>query len=158
MAIATDDAIWKFGTQDAVHSGTPATIASNAYGKADQGATINWTNDDDAMFGSAVFIGQFATMPTVGSLSLYARVLNVQGTNDQPEPDADYPHVLCGTFPIDFGATAATNFVSTIPEFRVPQVVAGQAIDWYIRNDGTGQTLSASWQLYIAPKSPGPHA
>ena len=86
MAIGTNDAIWKFGTQDEVTSGTPATIADGAYGKADQGASVAWTNSDDAPYGAAVLKCQFdTTMPTAGSVDLYAHVLNIQSTND-PEP------------------------------------------------------------------------
>lgn len=158
MTIGANDAIWKFGTQDEVTSGTPAAISSNGYGKADQGGTVAWTNDDDSIFASAVLKAAFSTtMPTVGSISLYAHVLNVQSTNDPPAPSANYPHILVGTFGIDFGTTAGTNFYTAIPEIRIPQLASGQAIDWYIRNDGTGQSIAASWQLWITPKTPGPH-
>lgn len=158
MTITTNDAIWKFGTQDEVTSGTPATVASNAYGLADQAGTVAWTNDDDAPYGSAVLKCQFdTTMPTTGSISLMARLLNVQSTNDAGAPDANYDTVHVGTFPIDFGVANDTDFYTVIPHFEMPQAGAAQAIDWYIRNDGTGQTIGSSWQLWITPKALGPH-
>jgi len=158
MAIGTNDSIVKFGTQDEVTSGTPATIASNAFGLADQGGTVAWTNDDDAKWAAAVLKCQFdTTMPTVGGLELYARLHNVQGTNDQNAPDANYLHTYCGSFPIDFGVAADTDFYTTIDRFELPVITTSQRIDWYLRNVGTGQTIGVSWQLWISPKTDGPH-
>ena len=159
MTISTNAGIWFFGTQDEVTSGTPATIASGGYGKADQGSSVNWTNDDDAPYASATLKCQFdTTMPTVGNILLYARLLNVQSTNDNEVPDANFPHVLCGAFPIDFGVANDTDFYTTIPHFEIPQAGASQAIDWYLMNNGTSQTIGVSWQLWITPKTIGPHA
>lgn len=158
MAIAENAGIVFFGTQDEVTSGTPATIANNAYGKADQGASVNWTNDDDAPFAAAVLKCQFdATMPTVGNIGLYAHMLQVQSTNDLGAPDANHPHVWCGSFQIDYGIAADTDFYTAISFFRIPQIYTSQAIDWYLRNNATAQTLGVSWQLWITPLTDGPH-
>ncbi len=160
MAIGTDDGIWTFGTQDEVTSGTPATISDNGYGKADQGASVNWTNDDDAPFGSAVLKLQFdTTFPTVGSVDLYAHVLNIQSTNDPGVPDASNDVLgFVGSFPIDFGIAADVDFYTFIENFAMPAVGAAQAIDWYLLNNATGQTIGVSWQLWVRPKALGPHA
>jgi len=159
MAISTDSGIWFFGTQDEVTSGTPATIADDAFGKADQGASVNWTNDDDAVYASAVLKCQFdTTMPTAGSIWLIAHLLNVQSTNDTGVPDASNEFHIVGEFPIDFGVANDTDFYTVIPNFQIPQAGASQAIDWYLKNNNTGQTLGVSWQLWITPKSIGPHA
>jgi len=159
MAIGTDSGIWFFGTQDEVTSGTPATIADDAFGKADQGASVNWTNDDDATHASAVLKCQFdTTMPTAGNILLYAHLLNVQSTNDIGVPDANNLATLCGAFVIDYGVAADTDFYTVIPNFQIPQAGAAQAIDWYLNNNATGQTIGVSWQLWITPKVVGPHA
>lgn len=159
MTIDANDGIWKFGTQDEVTSGTPATIANNAFGKADQGASVNWTNDDDAPYASAVLKCQFdSAMPTVGNVLLYAQVHNVQSTNDAQVPSATFPALLCGAFTIPFGVSADTDFYTTIPHFEIPQAGPSQRIDWYLQNNGTGQTMGVSWQLWITPKTIGPHA
>lgn len=159
MAITTDDGILKFGTQDEVTSGTPATIASAAYGKADQGASVNWTNDDDAEFAAAVLKCQFdTTMPSGGVLGLFAHLLNIQSTNDTGAPDANNIVEHVGNFTIDYGISADTDFYCAIPNFIIPMVGSAQAIDWYLKNDATGQTLGVSWQLWITPKTVGPHA
>lgn len=159
MAIATNDAIYKFGTQDEVTSGTPATIANDAYGKADQGATVNWTNTDDAPLGAAVLKCQFdTTMPTVGTVGLYAHVLNIQSTNDPGVPDANNSQIFCGSFLIDYDIAADTDFYTFIELFRMPGLYTAQAIDWYLKNEGTAQTLGVSWQLWITPITEGPAA
>lgn len=159
MAITTDDNILKFGTQDEVTSGTPATISSGSFGKADQGASVNYTNDDDATMGAAVLKNQFdTTMPTVGSIELYAHLIDVQSTNDTGVPDANNPTLYIGTFPIDFGVANDVDYFSTIPRFSMPNIGTAQRIDWYILNQGTSQTIGVSWQLFITPISEGPHA
>jgi len=156
MTIAAGDIIFKFGTQDEVTSGTPAIIADDAYGKADQGASVNWANTDNTPNGSAVLKAQFdTTMPTVGSIELYARLLNVQGANDIGIPDANNPLVWVGTFNIDFGIAADTDFYMSIHDFEMPQAGDAQAIDWYLHNNGSAQTLGVSWQLWITPKTYG---
>ena len=159
MAIGTDAAIWFFGTQDEVTAGTPATIATGAFGKADQNSSVNWTNDDDAEFAAAVLKCQFdTTMPTTGSIGLLAHCLNVQSTNEPSVPDANYPHIQVGTFAIDFAAGADTDFYTVIPLLVIPQVYTSQAIDWYLHNQNTSQTIGQSWQLWITPMARGPHA
>ena len=127
MAISINDAILKFGTQDEVTSGTPATIANNLFGKADQGASVNWTNSDDAPLGAAVLKVQFdTTMPTVGTIGLYAHVLNIEGTNDPGVPDVNNPQTFVGSFLIDFGILVDVDFYTYIELFRMPMIGAAQ--------------------------------
>lgn len=156
MAIGTDDAVLKIGTQTEVTSGTPAAISSGAFGLADQGGTVAWANADDVELAAAVLKCQFATMPTVGSIGLYARLLDVQSTNDLAAPASNFPAIFCGSFPINFGAGNATNFWTVIHEFAIPIITTAQKIDWYLKNEATAQTISASWQLWITPKAFGP--
>ncbi len=158
--IVVNDGIWKFGDQDEVTSGTPATIAADAFGKADQGASVNWTNDDDATDASAVLKCQFdGTFPTSGNVQLFAHLKDVQSTNDIGVPDANNETFLVGSFPIDFGISADIDYYSVIPNFVIPQAGKAQAIDWYLKNaNGEARVLGVSWQLWITPKSIGPHA
>lgn len=157
MAIGTDTGIWFFGTQDQVDDGSTATVATTAFSVADD-VNSAWTNDDDAPFGSAVLECQFdTTFPSVGNIGLYARLLNVQSTNDENAVDANYSPHLVGTFELDYGVAADTNFFTVIEHFVMPQAGAAQAIEWYIHNNGTGQTIGIDWNLWITPKALGPH-
>lgn len=157
MTIGADDAIWKFGTPDQVDDGSTSTIANDAFSVA---ADVSaWTNDDDAPYGSAVLECQFdTTMPTVGSVGLYARLMNIQSTNDEGATDGSYAPHFVASFLIDFGIAADTNFFMGIDLFEIPQAGASQVIEWYLKNEGTSQTIGTDWNLWITPKSFGPHA
>ena len=158
MTIGTADAIYKFGTQDEVTTGTPGTVANNAFSVAGD-VDSTWSNDDDAPDGAAVLKCQFdTTMPTSGNIGLYARLLDIQSTNDAPIPDANYEEKYVGNFPIDFGVAADTDFYTHIHDFRMPMIGASQIIEWYIKNNGTSQTIGTDWKLWITPKTYGPSA
>lgn len=155
MTIATNDTIWKFGTQDEVTTGTPSTVANDAFSDSDD--TANWTNDDDAPWASATLKFQFdTTFPTVGFIGLYATLKDVQSTNDELD-DSDGYHFL-GTFKIPYGSTADTDYYANIPMIELPQAGASQVILFKIKNEGTGQTIGTAWQLWITPRTYGPHA
>lgn len=157
MAITTDDVILKFGTQDEITTGTPGTISDNSFSVAGD-VDSTWANDDDAPFGAAVLKCQFdTTMPTEGFIGLYARLLNIQGTNDENAVDSNFLGHPVGAFEIDFGVANDVDFYTAIPLFRMPMVKSGQEIEWYIKNEETGQTIGSSWQLWITPISAGPH-
>ncbi len=157
MAIATNDVIVKWGTQDQVDDGTTSTIADGAYSVAADITT--WTNDDDAPLGQAVLECQFdTTMPTVGNIGLYARCLNVTGTSDPEIPSDNFPAVFVGSFLIPFGVANDVNFFTIIPMFQMPGFLTSQTIDWYLKNNGTGQVIGIDWNLWITPLTQGPKA
>lgn len=157
MAISTDAAILFFGTEDQIDS-TAGTIADNTFSVAGD-VDSTWSNDDDAPLGAALLKCQFdTTMPTVGSIGLHARLLDVDGTSDMPIPSANYPHIYVGTFPIDFGVANDVDFYTMIPLFQMPMYQTSQIIEWYLKNDGTGQTIGAAWSLWVTPITQGPHA
>jgi len=156
MAIATDSVIVFHGTQDVADDTSTSTIADGAYSVAADVST--WTNDDDAPLGQAVLECQFdTTMPTVGNIGLFARCLNVVSTSDPEVPSDNYPHIFVGTFPIPFGVANDVNFFTIIPLFQIPGFLTSQTIDWYLKNNGTGQTIGVDWNLWITPLTHGPH-
>ena len=151
MTLGTDASIFFFGTQDEVTTGTPGTVADGAFSvAADVDST--WTNDDDAPFGAAVLKLQFdSTAPTVGSVGLYARLLDIQSTNDDPVPDANVDGHFVGSFKLDFGVAIDVDYHTSIPFFTMPMINTSQIIEWYIKNENTGETIGADWELYITP-------
>jgi hypothetical protein len=155
MAIGTDATIWFFGTQDEVTSGTASTVSSGSFSDGDD--TAAWANDDDAPWASATLKYQYdTTFPTAGSIGLYCYLENVQSTNDEVA-DSDAWHFL-GSFKVAYGSTADTDYYAVIPIFEVPQAGASQSIIFKIKNEGTSQTIGTGWQLWITPKTYGPHA
>jgi hypothetical protein len=151
MAIGTGDAVEKFGTADDVTGGTSGAVVNNAFSAI--GDVSDWTNDDDAVYGSAIFEGQFGTAPTAGStIDLYARLDAMAGpAADSPDPDANFPWVYLGTFQVD-ASTVRQHLPIEIP---LPNTKTSQVYNFVIRNNGTGQTISANWQLWIIPKAIG---
>lgn len=149
MAISTDSLIEFFGTQDTI-TGSGGTVADGAFGAA----ATTWTNDDDAPMASIVLDCSFTTAPTANtSVNLYLRPLNIQSTNDQDVPDANFQHVYAGSFPLNDVTTQQwCQIIITLPNNA-----ASQQYNFYIENNG-GQTMDSDWDLHITPKTYGPHA
>lgn len=151
MAIGTDSAIEFFGTQDTVTSSS-SSVASGAFSVS--GDVTTWTNDDDAPSASVTLEATYASAPTAGtSVDLYARLLNTQSTNDADAPDTNFFHYYLGSFPLN-DVTSAQYITIDV---ALPNGKTSQEYDFYIQNNG-GQTLSAGWDLYVTPKTIGPHA
>lgn len=148
MAIGTDALIRVFGTQDTVTTGTPSTVASGAW--SDDNDTADWTNDEEAPNGAASLAYEFdTTFPAVGSIGLGYRLLDIDGAND--EPFFTNMIKLLGSFSIAYGAVADTVYYTSIPHFPIPAVGPAQVIRYYIKNEGTSQTLGIGWVLKITP-------
>lgn len=149
MAISTDAAIDFFGTEDTI-TGSGGTVADAAFGAA----ATTWTNDDDAKFASIVLSCSYTTAPDANSyVNLYLRLLNIQSTNDQDVPDANFPHVYVGSFPLN--DVTSQQYIPI--EIMLPNNYTSQQYNFYIENNG-GQTMDSDWNLYITPKAVGPHA
>lgn len=149
MAISTDSVIEFFGTQDTI-TGSGGTVADGAFGAA----ATTWTNDDDAPRASIVLDCSFTTAPDANSgVNLYLRLLNIESTNDQDVPDANFQHVYVGTFPLN----DVTSQQWCPIEITLPNNATSQQYNFYIENNG-GQTMDSDWDLHITPKTYGPHA
>lgn len=157
MSIGTNDLIDKFGTQDRVDDTSTSSIAANAFSVAADVST--WTNDDDAP--NAVFSlkCQWATVTSVANkaINIYARPLNVQGTNDPIAPGVNRQAQLIGRFIVYAASTGTDYWFESDGICDLPNFQSSQDYEFYLENL-TGQTISANWELYITPKSVGPHA
>ena len=156
MTIGTDALIKFSGTQDQVDSSS-GSVANDAFSVA--GDVSDWTNDDDSPGAFFTLRAQFATMPTVGSISLHCAVLNIQSTNDESDVDSSNDGHFLGEFKIDFGIGNATNFYAGlhVPELP-PGIATSQIYRFFIKNNGTSQTVTAGWGLWVTPTTHGPHA
>ena len=126
-----------------------ASISNNALAQADD-ASYDIVNDGssypDAEF---VLTGAFGTGPTEGTtLALYARPLDVDGTADTEAPETTRATVFIGTFTVN-NVTSTQNIVlNGLFAVGVPKKA-----DYYIHNNGTGQSLSAGWTLKVTPRT-----
>jgi len=151
MSITTGAAVEFFGTQDTLGTSS-ASVADGAFSIA--GDLSTWVNDDDAPQASVVFLGDFASAPTVGaSVNLYLRPLDIQSGNDQEIPDANFQHSYVGSFPLNDVATA--QYINI--QISLPNNVTSQNYEFYIENQ-SGFSLDAGWDIFVTPKTLGPHA
>ena len=155
MAITTDAAVNFFGTQDTLGGTATAAIVDAAFSTIDATTgSVSWTNDDDAPQASVTALIDYAVAPDVNSVvNLYLRPLNTQSTNDQEIPDANFTHTYVGSFPVN---DVTTNQYITI-DISLPNGQTSQQYEFYIENS-TGQTIQAGWDIYVTPKTIGPHA
>lgn len=151
MAITTDATIEFFGTQDTLGTSS-AAVATDAFSIASDLST--WTNDDDAPMASVVLLANLTVAPNANSvINLYLRLLNIQSTNDQDVPDANFQHVYVGSFPLNDVTTAQYCAI----DIRLPNTVTSQQYEFYVENK-SGQSLPAGWDIYVTPKTYGPSA
>lgn len=151
MAIGTNDAVQKFGTQDSLDN-TSSAVLDGAFSVAAD--LLSWTNDDNAKAASVVLQAPFVAAPaTDGYINLFLRPLNIQSTNDSDVPTAIYSHVFVGSFPTRNSAT--TQYIPI--DISLLNTKDSQEYELYIENQA-GQTLPAGWVIYITPHTIGPHA
>ncbi len=152
MAITTDSAIHFFGTEDLVSSAT-GSVVNDAFSNQSDVVNGGWTNDDDAPMATAKLIAKWADPPTANSsVVLCARLMDIDGSNDAPTPDANFTHSFLGMFPIN--DSSATQNVAI--DVSLPNMETSQLYEFYIQNK-TKETLDSGWKLYMTPKTIGPH-
>lgn len=150
MAISTDAAVEFFGTQDTLGTSS-AAVANNAFSIA--GDLSTWVNDDDAPQASVVLLANFSVAPTANSsINLYLRPLDIQSTNDSTVPDANFQHVYAGSFPLNDSTVA--QYINI--QIALPNNATSQNYEFYVENK-SGQSLPSGWDIYVTPKTLGPH-
>jgi hypothetical protein len=96
-----------------------------------------------------VLSGAFAIAPVENTtLALYARPLDVDGTADSDVPEATRPTVFIGTFSVNNVTTLQTLVLNGLFASDVPRLA-----EYYVHNNGTGQSLSAGWTLKVRPRT-----
>lgn len=134
-----------FGTQKTLEA-NGASIANNAIAQADDatyGVVADGSNYPHARF---VLAGAFATAPTENSvLGLYARPLNIDGTSDADAPEVTRAVVLIGFFVL--------NNVTTTQYLQLIARDVPWEAEYFLHNNGSGQSLSAGWTLKVMPWS-----
>lgn len=142
------EAIVKWGTQKTLEASGGA-ISTNAVVQAND-ATYS-LSADAAYYPDAEFVlaAQFSVAPTEGgTLALYARPLNIDGTADAEVPEAALPVWFVGSFFVNNGTSLQTMILLATD-------LPAEA-EYYIHNAGAGQTVSAGWTLKVKPRTIGP--
>ena len=144
------ETIIKLGTPKTLEA-NGASIANNTLAQADDAGYS--VASDGAYYPDAKFVISvtFGTAPTEGTtLALYARPLDIDGTNDAEVPETTRPTVFIGTF--------AVNNVTTAQYIELLAQDVPWSASYYIHNNGTGQTVSAGWTLKVTPCTVAPAA
>ena len=152
MAISTNDAIHKFGTQTDISGTATALVATTALSIINVTTGSNaWTNSDDAPMASVTLGVTFSVAPVAGdSIHLYLRPLNNVSTNDANVPTAAFQDMYVASFPLLAG-TAAQWITRTI---SLPNSYTSQVYEFYFEND-TLQSVSAGWSINVTPMAVG---
>ncbi len=151
MAIAENAAVDFFGTQDDLASSS-ALVASAGFSIASD--LVTWTNDDDAPKAAVILELTMAVAADDNSgCYMYFRALNVESTNDDSIPEAEYRHTPIAFFPV-------LNLITTIQRSTLivplPNYKTSSVWEVYIENQ-TGQEIDAGWTVFVTPITIGPH-
>ena len=156
MAIGTDDAVFKFGTQDEVTVASPSLVDGN--GGISTTSDINtWTNDDDAPMVAIVLNVTFSAVPDSGVIDVYCTLDNIQSTNDEPDKDSGFEgHYLGSTEPDE---VTSSQYLAIGP-VALPITASSQVYQFYIVNNQSdaAHDISAGWSMWVTPITYGPHA
>lgn len=160
MAIGTDDAIHKFGTQDQVTVASPGSVANAAFSAASD--VNDWTNDDNAPMATFVLVLQdLSGAATAGdTVDLYCKPLNVVNTTgDHQGPNTNLRTIFLGSFHVDAVDPAGTDDNYVLGPVALPNTKTSQEYEFYIYNNLTTVSIDAAdWELWVTPVTFGPHA
>lgn len=158
MAIGTDAAIHFFGTQDTVTvAGGTSAVTNTSFSASGDVVSGGWTNDDDAPMAAVVLKFQYPSGTIVADgIHLYYRLMNIDGTADEPQPDASHKQHYCGTFVTDAGQAATTDTYYAIT-IALPNTYTSQVYEFYVENQ-CDVTMTAGWTMKVTPLTIGPHA
>lgn len=126
-----------------------ASIANNAIGLADDQSYD--MDADGAGFPDVEFVlvCTYGTAPTENAvISLMARPLDIDGTSDADVPEVSRPNLPIGSFSVNNVITTQTILINGGYAQDVPKKA-----DYYLLNNGTGQSISAGWKLLATPRT-----
>ena len=159
MAIGSNSAVYFYGTEDTVTAGGGTSAVTNtSFSASGDVVSGGWTNDDDAPLADFVLKFQYPSGTIVADgIHLYARLINIDSTNDEPQTDSGWSQHYLGTFVTDTGQAATTDTYYSLTNVALPNKETSQEYEFYVENQ-TDVTMTAGWTLKITPKTMGPHA
>ena len=151
MVIAVNAAIDFFGTKDDLASSS-ALIAIGGFSIASD--LVTWTNDDDALEAAiTVELTMDAVAADNSGVNVFFRALNVDGSNDDMIPEAEYRHTPMGHWAVLNGITTIQR---TTRRIALPNYKTSSVWEVYLENL-TLAVIDAGWTVFITPITTGPH-
>lgn len=149
MTFTVNAAINGFGrSQVVIDNPTTGSIADAAFSSA--GDVVQFTNTERSPNCVMVMRCQFATVPASGTIiNIYARKMNIFGTNDSPVPNVNNLDQIIGHFTIN--SSVATNTDAYLPTnwMTLPDHFDAQVYEFYFQNL-TGQTITGAWSVLLS--------
>lgn len=146
MTITTGAMINEFSAQVDLASSS-AAVANGAFSVAGDLNVLTLTDDVREL--ELVLQGDFAAaVDANSSVNVYFRSLNIEGTNDQEIPDANFQQDYVGSFALNDVATAQYKRLIVTP----PTGKSGDEFELYIENV-SGQSLDAAWTIFYKEKT-----
>lgn len=151
----TNDDLFGYSTQMTAISGT-ANVAAAGFSVPAEATSLSSTNHFDYPAADAVLYASFSTSVSSASnyVQLYRRELNIDSTNDAPQPQSAapaYSNTYVGAFIIPpFTATSAGYFA-------MPDVPLAEQCEFYIENK-TNATIISGYTVKLRPKTQKPAA
>lgn len=158
MAFIDNDLKDVFEAQQQINvgAGTPTTltIAADAFSiTADIDA---FTNTQDSPTIVMTLKLQFAVQPTAGTnINIYARKMDIEGTNDSSVPDDNNIDQIIGRFTVDATVATSTDAFLTTQWMTISNHYSAQVYQFYLQNK-SDQSISAGWELFLTQVSKGP--
>lgn len=127
-----------------------ASIASAAFAQAND-ASLDMATSNYPLCDFVLTVA-YTTAPVAGEvINLYARPMNISGTNDSQVPSANYLGVYMGSFLLENLGSSTTQYI-LLADVPVPFGTC----DLYLENKVVTQSVNAGWTLKGTPKSFGP--
>jgi len=150
MPIQTNDAIRKYSSNTLILENNGASITSTSVMAADD-LTYDLSTTDHADAPNATFAlrCQFSSAPANNTpVVLILQALDIDGTNDEPDPDSGYQPRRSAVFLIK--GVASSNLYVSADAYEIPR--KGKA--WLLNQ--TNQTISSGWGLKMTAFTYGP--
>ena len=152
MAIGTNDAIRKVGTQVTVEA-NGGSCANNAVVQANDatyGVLTDGVGAPDGIFDLAV---AYTSAPVVNTtIDVYAAEQDINSTNDADPVTATFKPLYIGSFVVNATGSSTVQYLRFYAR-NLPILAY-----YWLYNNATGQTINSGWILKITPTTIGPSA
>lgn len=134
---------YDFGTPKTLEA-NGVSIGNNALALADDATYAVVADGGSRAHAKFVISVTFLVAPVENAtIDLLARPLNISGTNDAEVPEVTRPDVYIKSFSVNNVTT--TQYIELLAE-NVPWEA-----EYYLMNNGTGQTISSGWTMTVTP-------
>jgi hypothetical protein len=142
-----NEAVYAWGTQKTLEA-SGGGFTSGAIVQANDASYDTVADGANFPDGEFVLKLQFTNVSSIEDkvIGLYARPLDIDGTNDAPAPTTTYGEKFIGSFILQ-ASTANTDQYLTVTALSLPKKA-----DYYVFNS-SGQTVSAGWTLKVTPRT-----